>query len=54
LGEALANAKSIYHHKGGNDIGLLAGTLFLGMKGEYVEYNPSREHGDEQRQMLYS
>lgn len=28
------------------------GILFLGMKGEYVEYTPSREHGDEKHQIL--
>jgi hypothetical protein len=27
----------------------LAGTLFLGMKEEYVEYTPSRDHRDEKR-----
>jgi hypothetical protein len=25
------------------------GTLFLGIKGEYVEYTPSRDHGEEKR-----
>jgi hypothetical protein len=29
--------------------GYWAGTLLLGMKGEYVEYTPSRDHRDEKR-----
>lgn len=30
-----------------------AGTLFLGMKGEYVEYTPRSGHADEKREMFH-